>query len=123
VVPANAADSPFVVDVTCDLDNSGGTSMHLTAELTFNGQTIPLASLDAGATCSFAVTMDNNTTGANRVSQFTIATGTVGAPNTSSRFEAEYANPGLTANRGFSCVATITTGSQTYTGVCKFLTL
>jgi len=121
-LPANHLEQAFEVDITANLTTTSGNSMHFTAELRRSGQTIPLHTLDTGATCAFSVTQDAVTTGGARVSEFVIAAGTVGAANADSRFEAEYTNPNLTANRCFTVVATINTGGVTYTGTCKFTT-
>lgn len=112
----------FEVDVTINLTNTQGNSCHITAELRKNGKTVPLATLDSGATCALSVSMDASTTGGNRASQFTVNTSTVGAANTDSRFEVTYSNPGFAANRSFTCVATIVTGGVTYVGAAKFST-
>ena len=121
-VPDDPANTPFTVDVTCNLTNIGGTNMRVTAELTCNGVTIPLHTLDTGATCSALVTQDAPSTGANRSTQFSLSTGTIGAANTSSRFECDYANPALNAETGYTCVCTITAGGVTYVGNAKFST-
>lgn len=114
---------PFTVDVTCNLSTTNGISAHLTVELTRNGVTVPIHTLDSGATCSIAVTQDATSSGGARVSQFNISTSDVGAANAAHRFEAEYASPGFASNRGFTAVASVTTGGVTYTGACKFTTL
>ena len=114
---------PFVVDVTCNLTTTDGVSAHLTVELTRNGVTVPIHTLDSGATCSIAVTQDATSSAGARVSQFNLSTTDVGAANASHRFEAQYASPGFASNRGFTAVASVTTGGVTYTGACKFTTL
>jgi hypothetical protein len=123
VVTGDSTAIPFLVSVTADYTVSNGTSMHLTAELQFNGNTVPIHALDTGATCAFVLDQDATTTGGARTTPFSIATGTVGAANASSRFEAEQTSPGLAANRGFTVTATIVTGGITYVGSCKGMTV
>lgn len=111
----------FTVDVTANLTTTSGVSMHFTAELIdATGATVPLHSIDSGATCAISVTQDATSTGGARVSQFDLATGDCGSVNASHRFEVQYENPNLTANRGFTAVATIVSGGVTYVGSCKF---
>lgn len=121
-VPSDHARTPFVVDVTCNLTTTAGDAAHLTAELTFNGKTIPLHTLDSGATCAIAVTQDPVTSAGARVAQFAMSTSDIGAANAASRFEGQYVDPNFAANKGFTAVATIVTGGVTYVGSVKFTT-
>jgi hypothetical protein len=116
----NAVDSKFRVAVTSVLTSNAGTSAHVTAELTYEGRTVDLNTLDSGATCDFEVTLDASTTGGNRSSQFTVSAVTL---NTSNRFEAEQSSPAYTSNKGYTVVASITAGGVTYTGSCYFQVL
>jgi hypothetical protein len=113
---------PFTVDVTCNLTTTNGTSAHLTVELTRNGVTVPIHTMDSAATCSIVVTQDATSSAGARMAQFSLSTSDVGAANVSHRFEAEYASPGFASNKGFTAVASVTTKGVTYTGSCKFTT-
>jgi hypothetical protein len=110
-----------VVDATANLTTTSGVSMHLTVELKRpDGRTIPLHTIDPTATCAIVVTQDATSTAGARVSQFTLSTTDCGAVNASDRFEIEYPNPALTANRGFTGKATVVSGGITYQGDVKF---
>ena len=111
----------FKVDVTANLTTTSGVSMHFTVELLdADGATVPLHTIDSGATCAISVTQDATTTGGARVAQFDLSTSDCGSVNAAHRFEVQYADPNLTANRGFTAAATVVSGGVTYQGSCKF---
>ena len=110
-----------VVDVTFNLTTTDGVSAHLTVELKRpDGRTLPLSDIDPTATCEISVTQDATTTGGERIPQFDLDTTYCGSVNAAHRWEIEYPNPGLTANRGFTAVATVVSGGVTYEGKDKF---
>jgi hypothetical protein len=111
----------FKVDVTANLTTTSGVNMHFTVELIdADGATVPLHTIDSGATCAIEVTQDATSTGGARVPQFSLSTTDCGSVNADHRFEIQYSNPNLTANRGFTAAATVVSGGVTYHGSCKF---
>jgi len=113
----------YTVDLTTNYTTTLGTSMHFTAELKRrDGRSVDLATVDPAATCEIEVTMDADATEGERVAVFSLDTTDCGAVNTDSQFEVEYADPGLTSNRGFKAKAIITTGGVAYEGDAKFNT-
>lgn len=113
----------YTVDLTANYTTTLGTTMHFTAELKRrDGRSVDLATLDPTATCEIEVTMDADETEGERFAVFTLDTTDCGAVNTDSQFEVEYADPGLTSNRGFKAKAIITSGGVAYEGDAKFNT-
>ena len=110
-----------VVDVTFNLTTTDGVSAHLTVELKRpDGSTLPLSDIDPTATCAIVVTRDASVTGGERIPEFDLDTTDCGSVNAAHRWEIEYGNPGLAANKGYTAVATVVSGGVTYEGADKF---
>ena len=96
-------------EVHCDLSvkSTEGLVAQLMVWVTVAGRLVPVASLDASASCS--VVVSEHDSGA---TLFTAA-GVAGDLH-SSRFEYEQASPGFTDDRQYSAVASVTLNSQTF---------
>lgn len=104
---------------TVSVTSTAGTTAHVKVQMTDSrGALIDIHALDAAATCAVTVIQDGGAT------QFSLATGDFGAPSSSvGWFEADYANPAFTADRGYTAEVTVVANGITYQGSTTFFTV
>jgi len=102
----------FNVCVNVTTTTTDGTNSHVKVQLfDQRGQLVDLDALDPSATCAVEVIEDGGTP------QFSLSTSDIGAPTSDGWFEDDYANPGFSGDTGYTAIATVVTGGQTYRGV------
>ncbi|OGT59910.1 MAG: hypothetical protein A3E01_10730 [Gammaproteobacteria bacterium RIFCSPHIGHO2_12_FULL_63_22] len=94
---------------------TGGTALQLQAWLEDNGLKVDLSTLDPAATCAVDVYQHGS-----GVAQFALSTGDFGSAVTRDVFEAEEADPNLTADRVYDMHVTITYLGIAYTAIKSF---
>lgn len=97
------------VKTTVSVTSTAGNNAHVKVQLVDStGTLIDLDALDPAATCAVQVIRDGNH------AQFSLSTSDFGAPNGAGWFEADYANPNFTADRGYTVLTTVIAGGVTY---------
>lgn len=103
-----AANLTPVVQCEMSVKSTAGSAAQLSVWMEVEGTKVPVASIDASATCSVVVYEHDS-----GVALFT-ASGVAG-DITNSIFQYEQASPGFTDDRQYQLIASVTLNSQTYT--------
>lgn len=102
-----AANETPIVHAELSVKSTAGSTAQLTTWMEVAGKKVPLATLDASATCSIAVREHGS--GVNLFTKSGVA-----ANITNSMFEVEQSSPGFTDDRQYELTATITLNSVAY---------